>query len=109
MSKIDLTMREVVENLKAALNIKTDSELEKQLRLSPMAIGKKKTINSIPYKNIAELCFKKGIDLNAILYQNITSKERAKRMYVHNSMTAEMLADEIYSFRDEDEGYCLNE
>ncbi len=57
----------VVGRLKAALDVKTDTELAEMLEMERNAFYYRRFSKSIPYKNIVELCYKLEISVDGIM------------------------------------------
>lgn len=58
--------KEIIENLKLELNIKSDKELYLKLGMSSTAFSERKRTNSIPHKEILELCISENLNINKI-------------------------------------------
>lgn len=61
--------KQITENLKEILGLGSDKELAEKLNLKSQAFSERKRTNSIPHKEILELCITEKLDINK-LYDN---------------------------------------
>jgi hypothetical protein len=64
--KPDLDFVQVVERLKAAAGLKTDTELAAALGMSQSAFANRKQVGSLPYEKIVGFCLSENLNLSAI-------------------------------------------
>jgi hypothetical protein len=62
---------EIIDKLKKFLNIKTDKEIAKALKIDTGNYSKQKKNNTIPFKNIIDCCIFNNIDLNYIFKNEV--------------------------------------
>jgi transcriptional regulator with XRE-family HTH domain len=65
----------ITEKLKESLNISTNKELADRLNIKNSTFSERKRTNSIPYKEIIELCNSENLDLNYIINNAISKKK----------------------------------
>lgn len=63
--------KQITENLKEMLSLTSDKELAEKLNLKSQAFSERKRTNSIPHKEILELCITEKLDINKLYDNNL--------------------------------------
>lgn len=67
-SELNMKIEEILNNIKDIFKVKTDKEIAELMGIETSNLSKIKTRNSIPYKELFNLCEKNKIDINSLIY-----------------------------------------
>ncbi len=72
----------IINNLKYELKIDTDKELSERLGLNRGSFSERKVRQSLPYKQIIELCLTQNISLDKIFTNNLSIDYKNKEILI---------------------------